>query len=167
MITQIVLTNYALADGNDKRTNVAAQIESAFSYQNSTATIIQEKQVNWNTSINVNIDNQWKFNIQSKEPITVTSIALTLDGTTIANTTNLTKPSAVTNYFFSDVNFSNVLAQIANGYKFIGIYKQISGTDFVAYNDLFIKKIKISITWIDSNKIYNQATTNYLLVMTK
>lgn len=167
MISQIVLINYAFADVSDRKSNAAAQIESAFAYQNSTVTIVQEKQVNWNSTINVNIDNQWKFNINSKDPITVTSVALTLDGTTVANITNLTKPSTVTNYFFSDVNFSKIVSQIANGYKFIGTYKQVLGTDFVAYDDLYLKKIEITITWTNSNKEYNQATTNYLLVMAK
>ena len=146
-----------------------AQIESAFVPQSAAYTInTSESVVTWPTWLDLKISNKFLFVFNSKYPITVSKITLNLDNTIIDKSTNLlVKPNVAMSYLFSDVNLPQIVQSIDSSYKFMGIFKQISVTDFAGLNNFKYKRLTISVSWTNGNKDYSQASTYYMMVMAK
>jgi hypothetical protein len=165
----------------DKQTQALPQLESAFNSQvEEITTINNNTPVNWSISgINLEINNQWHFLISSKEEIYIGKISVAINGVTVVNPVNLTlKPFKKTKYIFMTQNVTqdsehsttqNLEAEVDNlirGYKLLGIVPNISGNDYLGYQDYVYKIAQITLYWNDKNSS-NQSTTNYMLVYAK
>lgn len=147
----------------------ASIIESAYLPTSSayTVTTTPTNQVPW-SDLDVSITNQWQLVIKSKSAYNIQKISLTIDGTTLSNNVDIKlKPNVPATYFFYDVKLGSIVQQIISGYKFLGVYRKITGDDFSGFNNLLYKKIQVTISWLDNANNYNQATTNYMMVITK
>jgi hypothetical protein len=159
------LIGVAYADeATTKKMTALQQIESAFTPQSDyyTANLVATP---WPAGLEVSIDNQWKLTLKSKNALTVSAVTIQVNDTAMVNKTNLVlQPGIVSHYFFSDVNTNKLLIP---GYKFIGLYKQVSANDFIGFKDYRYRRIQVSLTMVDNNKNYTQSTTNFMLVMAK
>ena len=119
------------------------------------------------------------FLISSKEEIYIGKISVAINGVTVVNPVNLTlKPFKKTKYIFMTQNVTqdsehsttqNLEAEVDNlirGYKLLGIVPNISGNDYLGYQDYVYKIAQITLYWNDKNSS-NQSTTNYMLVYAK
>lgn len=172
IVLYLTISMHVYADNTGKsQVTPTTQLESQFmpQTQNNTFTITSTvNQVNWPVGLAVEIDNQWQFSFKSSKPITISRIAVAIDDTTIANQINLQlKPEVPAHYFLSDVNLQKVVESIVQGYKFIGVYKQISSNDFAGFSIYKYKTLQVTISWLDSFKNYNQSTSKFMLVMAK
>lgn len=161
----LLLMRAAYADEATTKKMVALQqIESAFTPQSDyyTTNIID---VPWPAGLDIAIDNQWKLTLKSKTPLNISAIGIRVNDTAMVNKTNLElQPNIASHYFFNDINANKLRI---SGYKFIGLYKQVSANDFLGFMDYSYRKVIVSLTTVDNNKNYTQSTMNFMLVMAK
>jgi hypothetical protein len=77
------------------------------------------------------------------------------------------QPNVVAHYYFSDVKLPQIVQNLAKGYKFLGVCKQISANDFLGFANYRYTKLLVTIDWRDKDKNYNQSTNVFMLVMAK
>ena len=161
------LIGYANASERDV-VGGAAQVESAFVSQSTAYTTNQASNVSWPTWLDLKISNKWLFSFNSKYPITISKITVKLGDTLIGKPINLElKAKIPLNYLLSDVNLSQMVQSIDSSYKFMGVFKEISATEFIGFSKFKYQRLEILVSWTDANKNYTEASTEYIMVMAK
>ena len=118
----------------------------------------------WPKDISLEVDNHWKFTFRSKTEISITNLAVSIDGTTIGTAVNLhLSPGHPDSYILNDMEERNI---IPAGYNFLGVYQKINATDFSGFTDYRYHKVLITISYQDKNA-YTQASTWLMLVIAK
>lgn len=158
----------AFADEKNTHKEIAMkQLESAFVMTTGDfSTESVPKAGGWPLGLDVTVNNKWQFGFKNKSPVVISRISITTDDITIATDANLVvKANTPAYYFFA--NTQQMVQSISAGYNFLGIYQRISADSLGDFRDYRYKKVRITITWTDNKKNYNQATDNFMLVFAK
>ena len=144
----------------------ALNVESAFVAKAKAYTVIPEGVTS--PSFKASIANNWQISLSAPVSGQISNLALIIDGFIIAKTSNLSlKPQQTVNYLFADKELRQVINAIAQGYKYLGAYQQITAGNFIGFSDFKVRKLQLRISWSDAAKNYHQDYLNFLLVFAK
>lgn len=164
------LFNNTYADGNPKKEAMLPQLESAFAPRPVAMNFKNiPNAVNWpSASMDIALNVLGHMTIKSKEVINVSKIAVTLGGITVSDDVNLkVTPGNTTKYLVRTTDFLQNLDIFKGNYKILGIDKQVSANDYPGYEIYAYQIVKVTFDWTDSNNNFNEASTNFMLVVGK
>ena len=173
LLTSLLLVAYSTtifaSELSDKKIKGLAQLESAFALTSETMTTKTTPKIKAQPNLELQINNQWQLEFKSQQNITINKISLTIDNVTVANQVNLLIPENKTpvKYLFASDNLNQQVQITTKGYKILGLMQQLLANDYQGYEDYRYKVVRVTLTHTNNQQIYNETTTNFLLLYAK